>query len=236
MRSAMRSAFCAVCGAGTCAGGCAACWMWHRATRPTGRFSREGVELVGIDRSPTMIAAGRAESRGLGGIRFYRRPIRNFRIPERPFDAAIFMSETFPVMTDNRQILTHLRCVGRMLRRGGLYCIDIDRMDAVRSRAVWQHRTLRVGDARVEVRALSRPMPWHSGIHSMFELECKIRFPERLVATRDIVPVRYTLPCTLDLLARASGVFTMIASYTDLSFTTPLEKCDRRWLGVLRRI
>ncbi|HYB90402.1 MAG TPA: class I SAM-dependent methyltransferase [Candidatus Binataceae bacterium] len=202
-------------------------------------LAQEGVEVVGIDRSPAMIAAGRAQSRDLAGIRFYRRQIQNFRIPERPFDAAIFMSETFPVMTDNDEILTHLKCVGRMLRPGGLYCIDIDRMDgirAMRSLPTWKRRTLRVGDARVEVRAFSRPMPWHSGIHSSFELECKIKFPGRSVATRDIVPVRYTVPCTLDLLARASGVFTMVASYTDLSFTTPIDECDRRWLGVLRRV
>jgi SAM-dependent methyltransferase len=202
-------------------------------------LARRGVTVVGIDRSPTMIAAGRRESRGLQAIRFYRRRIEKFTLPERRFDAAIFTSETFPVMTRNDAILAHLRSVGRLLGRGGLYCIDVDRQDgirAVRGSMMWRRRTIRVGDARVEVRAFNRPMPWYSGIYSNFELECVIRLPDRRVFTRDCIPIRYTLPVTLDLLARASGMFTMEAAYADLSFSRGLENCERRWLGVLRRI
>jgi SAM-dependent methyltransferase len=202
-------------------------------------LARDGIETVGIDRSPTMIAAGRVEAHQLGKLRFYRRKIEKFTLPEPPFDAAIFMSETFPVMTTNAGILAHLESVGRLLKRGALYCIDIDRQDgirAVRSRQMWRRRTLRAGGATVEVRAFNRPMPWYSGIHSIFELECKIRFPDREVATRDIVPIRYTLPCTLELAAKASRRFELVAAYADLSFVTPLEECDRQWLGVLRRV
>ena len=202
------------------------------------QLARAGAAVVGIDRSATMIAAGRKESAGLQGIRFYRRPIERFRIPERPFDAAFFMSETFPVMTENRDIVSHLQCVGRLLKRGGLYCIDIDRQDGIRAtrpRKLWD-RSLRVGDAKVKVQGFHRPTPWHSGIYSNFEITCRIRFPNRKVLTRDAVPIRYTLPCTVDLLAQASGMFQMIATYTDLSFTKPLDKCHRRWWAVLRRV
>ena len=202
-------------------------------------LARDGIRVVGVDRSSTMIAAGRAESRGLDGMRFYRREIANFRLPERRFDAAFFMSETFPVMTTNDEILSHLGSVANLLRRGALYCIDVDRQDGirlVRSGRAWRKRTLAVGDARVEVRAFNRAMPWYSGVHSTFELECRIRFPDRTVITRDSVPTRYTLPCTLDLAARACGQFRLIAGYADLSLSIPLEKCDRRWLAVLRRV
>jgi SAM-dependent methyltransferase len=204
-------------------------------------LAADGIEAVGVDRSPTMIAAGRAESKskGLDRMRFYQRPIEKFTIPERPFDVAIFMSETFPVMTANADILSHLKSVGRLLRRGALYCIDVDRQDgtrAVRPRRMWRPRTIRVGDATVGVHAIRRPMPWQSGIHSIFEIHCRIVFPDRTVFTRDPIPIRYTIPCTLDLLAKASGIFEMIAAYADLSFATPMERCDRRWIGVLRRI
>src|SRR5436305_12259870 len=59
-------------------------------------FARAGIEVVGIDRSPTMIAAGRSQAAGIKALRFYRRRIEKFRLPEKPFDAAFFMSETFP--------------------------------------------------------------------------------------------------------------------------------------------
>src|SRR6202049_487559 len=74
-------------------------------------LARAEIRLAGIDDSPTMIAAGR-KAVVAAPIRFYRRSIERFRIPERPFDAAFFMSETFPIMTDNRVLLLHLASVG----------------------------------------------------------------------------------------------------------------------------
>src|SRR5690242_15574161 len=74
-------------------------------------LAREGVAVVGIDHSATMIAAGRREARSLP-LRFYRREIDKFSIPERPFDVAFFMSETFPVLTSNESLLAHLHSVG----------------------------------------------------------------------------------------------------------------------------
>jgi len=96
--------------------------VWHRhLKRPVRRvldvacgdsphgiaLARAGITVAGIDRSPTMIAAGR-KAAGAAPIRFYRRSIERFRLPERPFDAAFFMSETFPIMTGNRELLSHL--------------------------------------------------------------------------------------------------------------------------------
>jgi SAM-dependent methyltransferase len=201
-------------------------------------LARKGVEVVGIDRSPTMIAAGREQSRGLGAIHFYRRPIERFRLPEQPFDSAFFMSETFPVMVPNQDLMSHLKSVGGLLRRGGLYCIDIDRHDGVellRQRRLWRRRKVRVGRTRVDVCEYYRPVEWHEALHSLYELECTIHFPEKKVVTRDLIPVRYTIPPLMELAARASGMFEMIAAYADLSLTSPLEHCYGRWLAVLRR-
>jgi SAM-dependent methyltransferase len=202
-------------------------------------ITREGIRVVGVDRSPTMIAAGKTESRAEVGVRFYKRKIAKFSIPEPHFDVAFFMSETFPVLISNRDLLSHLRSVGRVLRRGGLYCVDIDKMDRLRmvhERRRWQRRKVRTADATIHVNTYDRPFPWHSGMQSIFELECQIEFPDRSVTTRDVIPIRYTIPPLLELAAMASGMFEMIAVYTDLSFVTSLDECDRRWMGVLRKI
>jgi SAM-dependent methyltransferase len=202
-------------------------------------LAREAIDVAGVDRSPTMIAAGRAEGAGLKGLRFYRRRIEQFRLPEKPFDTAFFMSETFPIMTRNRDIITHLESVAAVLKRGGLYCIDIDRqggIELVNQRTLWRERTVQAGNAQVEVREYHRPIEWHEGIHSIYELECTIHFGDRPVTTRDVIPVRYITPPLMDLIARASRKFEMLAAYADLSISRPLAQCYGRWLAVLRRV
>ncbi|HVN27271.1 MAG TPA: class I SAM-dependent methyltransferase [Candidatus Binataceae bacterium] len=200
-------------------------------------LARQKIKVVGIDRSPAMIAAGRAQARGIEGIKFYRRNIENFRIPESDCDAATCWSETLPVMTENASLITHLKSVARVLRPGGLYCVDVDRHDGVRppsARERWRTRRVRVGSTEVEVREFRCAMPWHAG-GWIYELNCAIKFPDGVVNTCDHIPVRYTLPNQLEFAAKASGVFELVACYTDLSFTTPIAKCYRRWLGVMRR-
>ncbi len=200
-------------------------------------LARGGIEVVGADRSAVMIAAGRAQTRGLDRIRFYRRDIEDFRIPARDCDGAFCWSETFPVIIENASLIAHLKSVARVLRPGGLYCVDVDRHDGVRvarGRQLWRRRRVRVGTTEVAVREYRRPMPWYTG-GWIYEINCAIRFPDRVVHTRDLIPVRYTLPNHLEFAAKASGVFELIACYTDLSFRTPLAKCYRRWLGVMRR-
>jgi SAM-dependent methyltransferase len=202
-------------------------------------LSRAGIKVVGVDRSATMIASGRSQAAGLDSIRFYRRPIERFNLPEKPFDCAFFMSETFPIMTTNRAILEHLKSVARLLKRGGLYCIDIDRQDGLRAgggRRLWRQRKVRALGTEIEVREYTVAAPWYAGAY-FYELRCKIKQAhDTVVSTRDLVPVRYTLPSHLELAARASGSFGMVACYADLSLKTPLERCDRRWIAVLRRV
>lgn len=203
-------------------------------------FAHEGFTVVGVDRSPTMLAAGRDAQAASPKLRFYRRNFERFTLPEHPFDAAFLMSETFPVMTTNEAILAHLRSVGRLLQKGGLYCIDIDRHDGIKletRRNVWRRRRVSIGQIRVAVRELHRPITWHSALHSIYELECTIRFPDRTkVLTRDLIPVRYTPPPVMELTAAASGMFRMIGAYSDLSFAKTLDDCWGRWFAVLQRI
>ncbi|HUN60312.1 MAG TPA: class I SAM-dependent methyltransferase [Candidatus Binataceae bacterium] len=202
-------------------------------------FARDGLTIVGIDRSPEMLAAGRNKNTVMPKLRFYRRNFERFTLPELPFDAAFMMSETFPVMAANSAIISHLQSVGRLLKKEGLYCIDIDRHDGIKlvtRRNVWRRRQVRIGQTRVAVRELHRPISWHSALHSIYELECTIRFPDRTsVLTRDLIPVRYMTPPLMELTAAASGMFRMVAAYPDLSFTMSLDECWGRWFAVLER-
>jgi SAM-dependent methyltransferase len=197
-----------------------------------------GIRAVGVDDSPTMISAGRVESDRLDGMRFYRRKIERFSLPEPAFDAAILMCETFPIIGANAALMSHLKSVAALLKRGGLYCIDIDRhdgVDLVKRRRLWRERKVKIGPIRVDVREFHRPIEWFDAMHSIYELECTIRFPGRRVVTRDLIPVRYTTPPLMELIARASGRFELIACYPDLSFTRSLAECEGRWFAILKR-
>jgi len=200
-------------------------------------LARDKIEVAGVDRSAVMIAAGRTKARGVDGIKFYLRNIERFRIPVRDCDAAVLWSETLPVIMENAALIAHLKSVARVLRPNGIYCVDVDRhvgVVAAGGRRHWRNRHVRVGTTEVDVREYRRPMPWYAG-GWIYELRCTIRFPDRVVHTRDLIPVRYTLPSHLEFAAKASGDFELIACYMDLSLRTPLAKCYRRWLGVMRR-
>lgn len=201
-------------------------------------LAAQGIAVVGIDRSPVMIATGRREGRALDNLTLLRRRIERFRLPRGGFEAAFFMSETLPVIVENTDLISHLRSVAAGLRKDALYCVDIDRHDnieGVSRRRLWRRRKVRHGGVSIAVAEFLCPIAWHASAW-IYELECTIRFPDRTVKTRDLVPVRYTVPKLMDLAARASGVFSLIAVYSDLSFDTPLDQCDRRWWGVLRRL
>ena len=202
-------------------------------------LAHTGIEVVGIDRAQHMIAAGRSNADGLSNIRFYRRAIEKFNLPERPFDAAIFMSETFPIIVTNADLLAHLKSVGKTMRRGGIYCVDIDRQDPearVRRRKIWRKRNASARGIPLKIREFRRPIRWDSPLHSIYELECTIKFSADSVTTRDLIPVRYTLPSTLELAALASGMFKLAAVYADLSLAKPINECRYRWWGVLERV
>lgn len=197
----------------------------------------EGIAVAGVDRSASMLAEGRAQSKGK--ISFYRRrTIEKFILPERPFDSAILMCETFPILAANSAVLSHLNSVARHLRRGGLYVVDIDRhgrIGPVLSRRLWRRRSVSFEGAVVHVREYNQPVDWCSELQSIYELECRLTKNGREIVTRDVIPVRHWIPASLELAAMASGVFELIACYSDLSFDVPIEQCYGRWFGVLRR-
>jgi SAM-dependent methyltransferase len=88
------------------------------------RLAARGYDMVGLDLSPSNIeflgeriaAAGHAAELVVGDM-------TRFRL-SRPVDAAICMQDSQGHLLTNEQLLTHLRCVARSLRRGGVYVFD----------------------------------------------------------------------------------------------------------------
>lgn len=88
------------------------------------RLAERGYRMVGLDLSPANIAyvAERLGSRQLAGELLVG-DMADFRLSE-PVDAAICMQDSQGHLLTNEQLLAHLRCVARAIRRGGLYVFD----------------------------------------------------------------------------------------------------------------
>lgn len=88
------------------------------------RLADRGYQMVGLDLSPENIRflGDRLLARGHRGELIVG-DMTDFRLA-RPVDAAICMQDSQGHLLTNDQLLAHLRCVGRALRRGGLYVFD----------------------------------------------------------------------------------------------------------------
>ncbi|HSE91719.1 MAG TPA: class I SAM-dependent methyltransferase, partial [Methylomirabilota bacterium] len=88
------------------------------------RLADRGYRMSGLDLSPRNIqfVRERLAERGHTG-HLVVGDMTDFRLP-RPVDAAICMQDSQGHLLTNAQLLAHLRCVARALRRGGLYVFD----------------------------------------------------------------------------------------------------------------
>jgi SAM-dependent methyltransferase len=88
------------------------------------RLADRGYQMAGLDLSPQNIGflRSRLAERGHRGELMVG-DMTDFRLA-RPVDAAICMQDSQGHLLTNEQLLAHLRCVGRALRRGGLYFFD----------------------------------------------------------------------------------------------------------------
>ncbi|MCC6907962.1 MAG: class I SAM-dependent methyltransferase [Phycisphaerales bacterium] len=106
---------------------------WLEPACGTGRFLRvlasRGCNALGYDASPIMLdyARRRLKARGLsaqlclGDMATFVRP--------RTFDIAFNLINTFRHLLDPLEALSHLNCIARSLKRGGVYVLGIDLVD-----------------------------------------------------------------------------------------------------------
>jgi SAM-dependent methyltransferase len=88
------------------------------------RLADRGYQVVGLDLSADNIQflEHRLAAKGHRGELIVG-DMTDFRLA-RPVDAAICMQDSQGHLLTNEQLLAHLRCIGRALRRGGLYVFD----------------------------------------------------------------------------------------------------------------
>ena len=179
-------------------------------------LAREGFQVVGVDRSAAMLAAAPTGVQ----LRTVQGDVVDFDLGVSDFDAAIFMFETYPLITAYDDIVSHFDAVRRHLKPGGLYVVDVDapRRGARTETGEWGRRTLPLPDGYVETWYEDLPGDWVQATHHLV-LHCRTSLGGEVHETRDDWRVRVYSPWELALLARTLNGWELNGFYSwqDLS-------------------
>ncbi len=188
------------------------------------RLAQNGFEVTGIDTSTCMLAGAqqRAEAAGVA-LDLRQANILDFHLGGEPYDGAIFMSETFPLITEREAIAAHFQCVRTHLRKGGLSIIDIDahRRGVGDKYEVWGEKTIPLKNGHVEVWNESFPGDWVTSTQKMV-LHCRICLGDNVHETADEWLVRVDNPWHLEVLVDTLPGWSLVGFYSWRDLSEPL--------------
>jgi len=210
-----------------------ACGTGHHSLR----LAQRGYRMTGIDLSADNLAyiKSRARARGLP-VHLHRADITAFRLPE-PQDVAICMTDSQGHLLTNEAILSHLRCVARSLRPGGLYIFDRMLPDDWFDPTHEYRWTRRQGATRVTTtfRTLLdvdpvRQVCWE-------ELAFTVEENGRVHRSRQRYQTRVVFPQELRTLVELAGTFDLVAWHPNFTLKRRLEasKHPMMLVAILRR-
>ncbi len=184
------------------------------------RLAERGYRCSGIDRSEPMLArAGYNAAMAGVTLDLQRGDVVDFEWPS-PVDAVIFMSETFPLITEIEDLRRHFASVRRALRSGGPYIIDVDahRHGVGTTHEVWGRRIVELEKGSVEIWHESLPGDRVEGTSHM-KMHCRISTPDGDLATEDTWRIRADAPWHLRSLVEGLDEWTLDGFYSwhDLS-------------------
>jgi hypothetical protein len=179
------------------------------------RLAGQGFQVTGLDRSAAMLAEAQRRAQAAGvALRTVQGDVVDFALEEGGFDAALFLFETFPLITATADIYRHFAAVRRSLRRGGVYIVDIDRSYGIRTaQGEWGRRTAPLPNGQVEFWHADEPGDWVEGVNRL-ALHCRIALDDATYTTADVWVVRHYTPWMLVLLVETLPGWTLDGFYS----------------------
>ena len=170
-------------------------------------LAQRGYEVVGVDRSESMLAHARRKAAGLSSdcdVAFHQGDLRSVDL-QRHLDTALMMFAVLGYQIENADVLSALKTARQHLRSGGLLIFDVWYGPAV----LHQRPSQRI---KVTQTSGGRILRVASGELDICRHVCTVHFHvwrlegERLVAeTEESHEVRYFFPRELDLFLECSG-------------------------------
>ena len=185
------------------------------------RLARKKFSVTGIDISQKMLegAAERAQQAGVK-IELHQCNVVDFKLNTEPFDCAIFMAETFPLITEYNDLENHFRTMRRYLRKGGIYIVDIDehKHGVGTKYEVWGKKKVALENGWAEVWHESFPGDWIKGT-SHIKMHCLIHIGNSTYATEDEWKIRVDSPWNLRVFVETLKDWLLVGffSWRDLS-------------------
>lgn len=197
------------------------------------QLAKMGFEVEGIDQATTMLEGARKKAIKNGvQLELHEGDIIDFDIGKQ-FDSVIFMSETFPFITDFEDIKSHFRAVRRHLREGGIYIIDIDchKYGVETEYQIWDQRTVQIDGGSVDIWHEIFPGDWVKGTSRMI-MHCRIYFDGRTFETSDEWIMRVDTPWNLSVMVEALEDWSLQGFYSWKDLSSDISKEEHYFMVV----
>jgi SAM-dependent methyltransferase len=191
-------------------------------------LSQQGHTVTGIDLSQPMITyVQQMDTQNA----YIHADLRNFTLQTAPFDCAIFMSETFPLITEYDDLVNHFNAVHRHLKKGGFYLIDIDtqRSGYRHSTKTWGHQTVVLPNGHVAFWYEDHPADWIRGINRL-TMHTNIQTQTFKTATADHWDIRIYNPWTLSVFIKSLNNWQLHGFYSYCDQSQNIENDDNYYM------
>ncbi|MDP9314206.1 MAG: class I SAM-dependent methyltransferase [Chloroflexota bacterium] len=195
-------------------------------------LAQRGYAVTGLDRSSMMLhAAQRRAGDARVSLELVQADVIDFGLETSSFDAAIFMYETFPLITEYDDLLHHFAAVRKVMRHGGLYVIDLDaRKHGVgASYGEWGRKTISLPNGSVQLWHEDFPGDWVQGT-SVMALHCRATIDGSVYATDDLWRLRVYSPWELRVLMRTISDWQVNGFYSWRDLRTEIAEDSHYWM------
>lgn len=174
-------------------------------TSPHGlQLAKKSHSVVGIDLSyPMIVHARQAARQAHVPAQYVQANWLDFNLEGPLFDGAVFMAETFTLITEYEDITSHFRAVRQHLKLGAFYLLDMDAQQTgyCYTHQIWGHQTVVLPNGHVDFWYEDHPADWMRGINKL-TMHCRIHFPDYMMTTADHWHIRHYNPWVLSLLVK----------------------------------
>ena len=128
-------------------------------------MAQRGIEVIGVDQSPEMLAIARRSAHANGvKVTFLEQDMRSLRLPA-PVDAATCLYDSLNYLVDEAEFRQALAAIASALRPGGLFLFDMNTLRGLATR--WGNRVWVIQDTDDAFEADQSEFDYDSGVATL---------------------------------------------------------------------